>query len=87
MSTYEPEGWILGKAQDILSKSHPNHFAELVLQGESAMTYDLHCFDSRNRPYFLDIPWPKVDLESAKKIFEEFLLRELPRKAREHGDF
>jgi hypothetical protein len=86
MLTYDPEGWILGKAQDILRKSNPSHFAELVLQGESARTYDLHCFDSNNGSYFLEIPWPNLDMDAAKKVLGEFLARELPRKAREHGD-
>src|SRR5262245_37088306 len=86
MTTYEPEAWILGRAQEILSQSHPNHFAELVVQGESALTYDLHCFDSHNRPYFLEIPWPNLDVDSAKRALGRFLARELPRKAREHGN-
>jgi hypothetical protein len=86
MDRYEPEGWILDKARDILKKSHPDHFAELVLQGETATSYELHCFNSQNGAYFLEIPWPGLDLNLAKRVSEQFLARELPRKARKHGE-
>lgn len=83
MSVSEREDYILKEAREVLSKSNPTHRAEAVLS-KSATLYNLRCVNDKGRTYFLDVPWTKLDIESAKIAIEQFIRLELPKKANEN---
>lgn len=68
MTICDREDWILAKAKDVLRKSHTDRVAEAVHDDGSATSYNLRCFGTNGKPFFLKVPWTKLRKEGHRAI-------------------